>query len=201
MTLYERILYLTLYKPRSEDATETAVLVPAAGAPHADEFKVASASGVAGFQPYLDAPSHRAAEGNLNPLTRRLEVGEHTVELLSPKVGGVQAQAWVEAFLGNANGINRLSGVRALLEESTDGGDTTSTLATLRVADIERVGRKRMRVSLRNAVNQLRADVFISTPHHSITYAFRDSLLPFGLPAAYGPYAAVAILSATLHSN
>lgn len=199
MTSYSRILYLTIYKPRSEDVTEAAVLVPAAGAPHGDNFKVCSQSGVAGFKEYLDAPSFVAAEGASDLLTKRLEVGEYMVDLIDKRVsGGTNAQRWVTAFLGNVNGANRLSGCKALFEESTDGGSTKVTIATVRVADLRKIGTQKIRMVFRNAVNQLKADIFVSDPHYSIIYAKRLSLLPVGLQADYGPYPAVEALHGTV---
>jgi hypothetical protein len=82
---------LTLYKPYAEDATESTVLTPIGGAAHTDQFIVTTLQGISGAKPYLEQPSGR--QGSLDPVTRKLSVGNLSVRVFDPRVtaGGSNA--------------------------------------------------------------------------------------------------------------
>jgi hypothetical protein len=76
----------------------------------------------ANFRPYLDLP--RGRQGSIDPLSKKLTQGALSIRVMDKRttVGGSNANRWVTAFLGDANGKQRLIGCKILLEESLDGG-------------------------------------------------------------------------------
>ena len=105
-------------------SSETTVLTPAASAPHSDNFQVATAQGISGFQPYMGIPKGR--KERFDPVNSKLDIGAITVTLLDVRttVGGTNLRRWVSGFVGDESGKTRLIGLKAAIEESIDGGST-----------------------------------------------------------------------------
>src|SRR5437899_1979646 len=121
MTMTTLAYRLTLYAPRSVDPTEATILTPPGGAVHSDAFKVTTLNTLAGWKPYLGFP--RGRTGRVNVLERTTDVGTMTFEITDAAlVPGTNANRWVSAFLGNANGDPQLGGIKCFVEESVDGG-------------------------------------------------------------------------------
>jgi hypothetical protein len=193
MSTFTPAYRMTLYAPRSVDATETTVLTPVAGAAHSDPFVVASMAGVTGALPYLGIPS--GWTGSLDPLKGRATTGTITVQLQDQRVasGGSNAARWVTAFLGDGAGVSRLKGRKAYLEQSTDGGSTWAAYWTGRISDVALNGRLGVTCTIKDAADDLTRHAFVGWPHADVaSYAFTSSLLPLGVPQAYGRFAATA---------
>jgi hypothetical protein len=125
----------TIFTPKSEDAAESTVLTPIAGAAHADPFRVTTIQGLAGSQPYMDFPrgparcdrsAHEEADDG-HPVDPRLRSADelretrHAVDDRVPRRRGI--------------GRLRLIGCKWQVEQSNDGGATWSTTVTGRVHD------------------------------------------------------------------
>lgn len=199
MTAYRIAYRLRVYAPRSVDTAEATVLTPAVGAPHSEPFQVATITGVSGYQPYLDTP--RGRNGRINPLDRKLDIGEWTFPLLDKRTAGDESFAglkrWLSAFLGNVKGQPRLAGLRFEADESVDNGATWTRWRTGRVTKLS-VGPVLAQLSLREVTDEAKMSVFVGNPHSSITYAARQALCPIGmLGSDFGTIKAVAPLKGT----
>ena len=76
-------LYIA-YRLNVYDDDGVTVLSPRAGAPHSDDFKVASRQGVSGFKPYIDGlPKGRC--GAIDLKTGVTDTGQFTVSLLDAR--------------------------------------------------------------------------------------------------------------------
>lgn len=181
----------TVYAGRSVDSTEATVLTPAAGAVHSDSFKVATRSGVSGFQPYLLEVSGRA--GRLDPLTSHTDVGELTLTIgdVRTTAGGSNLERWITAYLGNAQQRRQLGGCKVKVERSADGGTTWTTWYTGRIMAVRVVGLLRYELRVQDLARELAVKCFIGRPHSSITYAGTTALLPAGPLAAFGTTPAI----------
>lgn len=196
MSTYAPAYKLSLYAPRSVDASEATVLTPRAGAAHADAFTVATVDGVAGAKPYLLPPRGRRAR--LDVRERVVDTGELTFPLIDKRLAGDNVTRWVTAFVGDAKGAFNLLGLKAKAWESLDGGDTWAPFFTGRVEGADLDGKAVIALTVRGLEEELGAEVFANTPHDSITYAFRPSLLPLGLPSAWGPFPATRAAEGTV---
>ena len=156
-------------------------LAPIGGAPHADDFKIATASGISGFQPYLDWPSGR--RGRVDLLDRTADTGEVTLRSLDMRttVGGSNLSRWVTAFFGDADGKNQIAGKPVLIEESHDGGSSWRDYFTGRVRSIATDGRLYMRLQVRDTAEDMNRRVFASLPSTSATSVTATPLFPLGL--------------------
>ncbi|HKB54589.1 MAG TPA: hypothetical protein VKD22_11360, partial [Ramlibacter sp.] len=181
---------------------DTTALAPIAGAAHSDSFKVASISGVTGFQPYLESLTGRS--GRIDPVQLKTDTGSYTVRLMDARVtpGGSNAIRWVTAFLGDANGKPRLFGRKVYIEESEDGGATWSAFFTGRIRTT-RLAQSRLwwEFEARDFRDALKADTFAGRPNSTIACAIRPSLVPTGLEADYGPSAAAPVLSGAVKTD
>ncbi len=178
---------LTVYKPRSVASAETAVLVPAAGAAHSDDFKVASITGVSGFQPYLDG-NIRGRAGKLDALTKHTDVGELTLRLLDMRTtaGGSNLSRWLSAFWGDVKGVRQLEGCKALVEQSTDGGTTWATFWTGRIWKVAPDGSLLwFKIVIRDTSAE-KMRIFTGQPHSTASYAGLMWHCPVGVAVAYG---------------
>lgn len=187
MASFAPVYRLTIFRPRSRnDAAESLVLVPAAGAPHADPFRVATSSGMAGFLPYLDMPTGR--KGRIDPVTKKLDVGSFSFKVMNRAIApGDNAARWVSAYTGDAAGRTTLTGCRTLVEESLDGGGSFAAYVTGRVSRVTGESRLWTTIQVRELNDDLRAEAFVGDPHGAATsYAFRPRYLPTGLPQSYG---------------
>lgn len=201
MTVITLAYRLTLYAPRSVDPTEATILTPPGGAVHLDAFKITTLNNLAGWKPYLGFP--RGRTGRVNMLERTTDVGTMTFDLSDTAlVPGVNANRWVSAFLGDANGDMRLSGIKCFAEESLDGGATWSAFWTGYVKALSLNGRRKYVLTVRDMTHELtKLPLFKQPPHASITYAGRPLLLPLGITgAAYGVTAVATDLLGTVTS-
>lgn len=188
MTTYAPGYRLTLYAPRSVDATEATVLTPAAGAPHSDQFKITTFPALAGYKPYIAAlPTVRT--GLVDQLTKRTSVGQMIVRLMDPPVPGAASnlKRWLTAFFGDVGGRPRMMGLKALAEESLDGGATWSTFWTGRLRALRQVSKTTFELTIWDTRTDLKGLAFVGQPHPNVrSYAGILSLLPLGVTAPYG---------------
>src|SRR5439155_25189 len=91
MTTFNVAYRTTVYVSRGIDPSETTLLTPIAGAPHSDPFKIATRTGISGFQPYMGLPSGR--RGRIDLLSKKTDVGEITFDIIDVRtvVGGGNA--------------------------------------------------------------------------------------------------------------
>jgi len=188
---------LTVYAPRSVDPTETTVLTPRSGAPHSDDFKVATRSGVTGFKPYLFSPRGRI--GRIDPLKKTTTTGQLSIEIGDPRntAGGSNASRWVTAFLGDSEGRNQLNGCKVLVEESTDGGSNWNDYFTGRIHSPGLSGRTKYRFIIRDMADDLNSDIFVGRPHSDITYASMAPLVPNYPLTGYGMMFGASVMTGT----
>ncbi len=165
MSTYRPLYTMEVRAPRSVDATEATILTPAAGAAHADQFKVSSAP-LAGYKAYMNKP--RGRRGRLDILSRRLDTGQLTVRLLDKRLGASNLTRWIVSFLGNAKGVNQLTGCKVVLQESLDGGVTLGTTWTGRITRIRKVGSVGWDFMIRDMADELGFDVYVGQPHESV---------------------------------
>lgn len=206
MTTFTPAYRMTVYAPRTTDSTETTVLTPIGGAIHSDDFKVATISGVSGFQSYLASVEGRTSA--LDPLTKRVSTGEITCTLLDARTtaGGTNLERWVTAFLGGADDRARWMGLKVYVEESLDGGTTWASFFTGRIQTARLAGKVRMAFTVRGMLEDLKQRLFVGIPDSSASYAQMATLLPHGFPVSpgYDGYSTTAATNGTsqnLNSN
>ena len=175
-------------------------LSPRSGASHSDPFQIATATGITGFQPYMEVP--RGRRGRLDALERKLDTGRLSVTLLDKRTGTDNLDRWWTSFMGDTEGVVQQLGLTMLVEESTDGGASWSDYFTGDVRRLALQGRTRAVLELRDRADQLRHEVFLGRPHASATYAFQTSVLPIGLPdgLSYGGFSNVRRLPARVNA-
>jgi hypothetical protein len=200
MATLKPLYRLTVYAPRSEDATETTVLHPVAGAPHGDPFVVTTMQGVVGTQPYLGLP--RGRQGAIDPITKKTTIGNLTLPVFDPHVtpGGPNAERWSTAFTGDALGRTRLKGCRFTLERALDG--QVASLAPYFAGRIRNTAISRpqwMDLDLTDFADDLNRKIFTGAPDPSVSgYAAMAALHPLGVPQAFGNFVPSPRLLATL---
>lgn len=181
MTALHPAFKLTVYAPRSVDATESTVLVPSSGAPHSDPFVVTSVQGVAGAKPYLDLPTGRGA--TIDALNKTATIDTLTVKLLDMRTtpGGSNASRWVSAFLGDGSGGNMLLGRLTKVEISLDGGATWTPYFTGRISAPALNGKLWVQLTLKGLGDDLDVDLFVGQPHPATAaYAALQPIAPLG---------------------
>lgn len=176
---------LRIYAPRSVDSTEQQLLTPAAGAPHAEAFQVATIPGVTGYRPYLFPPEGR--RGSFDPLTKRVDTGEMTFAVFDKRTAtGDNAERWLTAFAGDAEGRPWLLNCRVEADESLDGGDTWDPFFAGRVQafafDHVLIGT----LTVREESELFDTICFVGRPHASVTYARTQAVLPVQPPPPPG---------------
>lgn len=188
----------TVYERRSDQSnatTEPDILT--ATSPHTDTFKVATITGVSGFQPYLAIPT--GARGAIDLKTKRWTRGTLQLRLLDVEVSATdRLQRWVTAFLGDSVGRVRLLGCKVFVEESTDGGTTWTPFWVGRVEEASLEDPLWYVLQLDDMSSDLNVDCFGERPHSSITYASEAQLLPLGLSSAYGSIPVATTLGGTV---
>lgn len=195
MTTFAVAYRATVYVA-SRDPVASTVLTPAAGAAHSSECKVATITGVSGFQPYLHEVSIR--RGRIDPLTKRVEKDSFELTLLDKRTGTSNAQRWVTAFLANAQGENQLLGCKVYVEESLDGGTTWAAFFVGRITTCDLVGSLLVRLTGRGFAEDLDEPIFVGRPHSSIAYAVEPLVLPIGLSGTYQTLTAAPPLTGTI---
>jgi hypothetical protein len=164
---------LTVYAPRSVNAGETTVLTPAATAPHADAFQIASVQGLAGFKPYFGELKGR--KGAIDHLTKKLTTGALTLKCFDVRTtaGGDNLHRWATGFLGDATGKAQLIGCRIFIEECLDWSDVTLTgtwapYFTGRIYDLGLDGPLWITLQVRDFADDLKRQLFTAAPHVSV---------------------------------
>jgi len=165
-------------------------LTPRAGAPHSDAFKVATASSVAGFQPYMQLPQGR--RGKIDPLKMKTDTGWISVGLLDPAVATLQDERWVTAFVGDSLGENQLIGKPVLVEESTDAGSTWASFFRGRIQKPGAPSRTLFTLSIRDTAEDQQTTIFLGDP--SVSYANAANIMPLGLVTPFGALPTVPML-------
>lgn len=193
---------MRVYAARSVDATEATVLTPAASAPHSDEFKVASISGVSGYQPYLQ-DTIQGRRGRIDLLSRKLDVGTITVTLIDKTTSTDNLTRWVSAFFGNTAG-KPWPRLKAQVDECLDHTATSPTWSTYFTGEIvgsKLVAKNQWAITIKERSETLKMPCFVGTPHADITYAAIPTLLPVGFRnSTYGNQPITGALSATARS-
>lgn len=169
MTTFDAEFRLTVY----DDEDMTTALTPPSAAPHSDEFKVATTTGLSGYQPYLFYP--RGRESSIEPKDARADTAKQEVELLDKRTSSGNLERWVTAF------VSDLGGHMAQMEISTDGGSSWSNYFTGRLQEPGLRSRARFRFVIEGMNTEFDTDVFVGMPHSSIDYAFMAPAWPVGL--------------------
>jgi hypothetical protein len=198
----QRYYRATVYRSRSVDPTETAVLVPtAAGAAHADPFQVTTHPALAGWKPYLEVPQGR--QGSVDPVKKVGKIATFTVGLIDKQLNG-NAVRWVTAFAGDASSRPQLAGCKVFVEYADDTGGALAWLpfATGRIRQNGLDGRAKYQLTCKGFGDDLKTTVFNGTPHANATAAQRANFAPFGLTTAWGPFTeTVPKLRGTISGN
>lgn len=171
------------------DTDDTTTLVPAAGAPHSDPFKVEDRRNPsAGYQPYLGKISGR--RGTMDLIEKSSDQGEMIVRLFDQKLRRGFLHRWGSAFFADAKGRMRGLGLLGQISLSTDGGRTFTVWWAGRVQSIKRANSYGwLDLVLRDISHDLDIDIFIGQPHSNITYAHSAIMLPNGFISGQGTYA------------
>jgi hypothetical protein len=183
---------LTMYAPRSVDPTETTVLVPAAGAPHSDPFQITTLPSLAGYKPYLaSVPTNR--RGRIDPLSKKVDVGQIVVSMMDPTVVGTTGQLsrWLTSFFGDASGRPRWMGLKVLISETLDGGATWDVSGlpfwTGRVRLLKEMTKNQFDCTIWDLRTDLKMMFAVGQPHVNVQgYAGLLSLMPLGVQVAWG---------------
>lgn len=192
---------LTIFVPASMEPSGvegTTPLTPIAGAPHSDQFKIATSEGIAGFKPYLGMPAGR--RGRLDVLSKKTDTGELTFDLLDMRVtaGGSNAVRWVTAFLGDNRGLPRFGKLLTKVEESLDGGLTWNPyfVGRARMLALKSGSRVMYQLAVKDLSDDLTYKVFLGQPHSTVDlrygsysstrYAQLISVMPVGVAYPYG---------------
>lgn len=163
-------------------STSSAVLTPAAGAPHSDPFRVTTMQGLAGYKPFMQAPTGEACAVEID--RNNVRRGNYAVRLLDKSTDGTNPNRWVTAFLGNASGQMHILGRNTVIEESLDGGATWQTFFCGRV---ERLGLSNplfVEFQIEDNTELLKSQVFATVPR--VNYAVFSSIIPAGLLSDLG---------------
>ena len=185
MTVHEPIYRARVYVSPSVDPTETTLLQPIAGALHSEAFAIATAQGVAGYQPYMAIPKGR--RGRLDFQSKKSDIGSRTITLVDVMVDpstSTNAERWASQFWGDQGARTVLNGLRYEEDESLDGGLTWDRLYTGRITDVKTVGSLQVQVAIRDLMDQLDQDLFLTDPI-GVDYARRLPILPLGLTAPW----------------
>lgn len=182
---------VTVFAPATVDVTESTVLTPAANAYHSDAFKIATITGLSGYQGYLDFPQGR--KGQYDPQTGKLTVGSLNFRIQDKRnTTTSNLQRWVTAFFGDVNGKSVFSGLRAIVEESIDAGSTWTPYFAGRISDVQLDDPLWYSITVRDATDELNSQIFISQPANGTAGVALTSVIPVGLTAPYGPFAATS---------
>ena len=178
---------LTLFSPSSE----TVVFTPDAGADHSEAFQVTTLAGVANFQDYMTPP--KARKSRFDPVKKKLDIGEISVTILDKRLtpGGTNFQRWVTAFIGDDTGKARMLGLKAYMEETTDGGVTWLPFYVGRVRTFNLTSLNGYLISIKEDNEQQNLlKVFTGEPSSSLlestSYGNRHQMVPWGPDNHYG---------------
>ena len=189
-----------VYAARSVDPTEATLLTPAAGAAHSDEFKIASISGVSGYQPYLHEDV-QVRRGRIDLRSRKLTIGTCSFRTIDKKTSTDNLTRWVTAYFGNVKG--RPPGrLRLEVDECLDTTATSPTWTRYFTGEITSC-------ALENKIDYIfdarersetaKMTAFVGKPHTNVTYAAIPTLLPIGFRGSdYGLQQATLPLTGTM---
>lgn len=181
MAFYEPIYRLRIY-----DSDDSTVLTPRAGSAHSDPFQVATATGVSGYEAYLDIP--RGRRGSFDPISRRVDTGQLTLRILDPRTGSANSERWVTAFVGDDEGASLLLGKRVEVDESLDDGSSWGSVRffTGAVTSTRLAGKNVVEIKARDLADDLNDEVFFGPPSSLLDYVASAPLLPLGIVEDYG---------------
>ncbi len=177
---------LTIFGPKSADASEATVLTPIAGAAHSDSFQVTTeVGGAVGWKPYLCVPKGRF--GRLDPLLHKTSIGEFTVDVQDAIVSSNTVR-WVTSFVGNTKGRNRFKGLLVKIQERLTVDGSAGSWVDYFIGRIDRTEKRNpsavgpvWRFTVASERKDETRNVFTGPPHDSVTYAYPCRLLPLGL--------------------
>jgi hypothetical protein len=182
VTFTEQQFRVIGYLPRSLQSSPTAdtdVLVPGAGAPHSDEFRLATVPGLTGYKPYLKLPEGR--RGTWDPLRERYEQGTMNLWFIDAKLAfGQEAQRWVAAY------SDRLATALMRVQWREHPGDAFTDWYTGRVRRVYRDALNLVGVQLADPADDLDYDIGAVRPDASASGVVAPTLLPYAVSAAYG---------------
>lgn len=182
MTLYQPQYRIQGFLPRSLQSAlpaETDVLVPGAGAPHSDQFKVATIDPLAGYKPYMYIPTGR--RGTFDPIRQEYEQGTLSIEFIDAKTSfGQEAQRWVTGFL------DRLPTAKMFVEWRTDPTAAWDAYWTGRVSKVETSRLAVIGLTLGDMSVDLDYEIGARRPHPSASGIVTPTLLPYAVSAPYG---------------
>lgn len=186
MTFTEQQFRLTGYLPRSLQSnplSETDILVPGPGAPHTEEFRLATATGIPGYRDYLKLPEGR--RGTFDPLREQYEQGSLLWMLIDPKTAfGQEAQRFVTAY------IDRLATARMFAEWREHPADSWTPWWTGRVKKPYLAGLNLIGLQMGDMSDDLDYEIGAIRPSPSATGVVAPTLLPYAVSAPYGTLAA-----------
>ena len=181
MTLFQPQMRTTAYAPRSIDPTEATILTPGAGAPHSDQFLIATHDiGGSWKAGYMKLPTGR--RGTFDPLKQDNAHGTLTIEIIDTKLAfGQEAQRWVSAYL------DRLSGAKVKVEWRTDPAAAFADFWVGRClkASLARIGAIALQIG--DMSEDLEDRLNMRRPHPSATGLVTPLVLPVGVSGTYGP--------------
>lgn len=192
------IYRLTVYAPAS-GSSETTVLTPASDAIHSDPFQVASATGIAGYQPFLSRPSGYASSVNLP--SAQTSIGSYTFTLYDLKLSPAHqnVQRWVTAFVGDNSKRLRIVGRKAVIEESRDDGATWHLFYEGRITEFELSGVQTYTVTIQSGLLSLKNRIMETRPPRSVVnYVSVETLLPLGFSHTIGSVTPPARITGTI---
>ena len=202
MALFQPVYRLTTYAPKdvtnSDPSTnENTPLTPAPNAPHAQAFRLATVQGLAGYAPYLNAPTGRS--GKYDPLTARFDTGELQFRIQDQRINGTSnVQRWVTAFIGNTNGKNLLIGRRCVVEEDLGDGLGFQPFYVGRISNVQLDDPANFRINVREPNDDLKLTVFQRLPSRAAHGLVTSQFIPLGLSANYGPFQSNGTLGGTI---
>jgi hypothetical protein len=198
---------ITVYAGRHVDPTELTVLV-GSGAVHADAFKIATTSKLAGWKGYLHDVTIKS--GGIDYLERRTTVPQCSFTLRDQRIteGGSNLIRWWTGLMGAAGGNGRFQQSRCkfVVEESVDWDEETGT-GTWAVVFTGRINLATVKGILVKVTGQgmtkelLDARIFTRRPHASVANAIEAKVIPLGLSGTFGTIPAAPILRGTVGNS
>lgn len=194
---------MTVYAPKSVDATEATILTPAAGAAHSDQFKV-STMVISGWKNIMQAP--RGRRGRLDHLSKKTDVGVMVVKLVDTRttVGGTNLTRWVTAFLGDTNGNPNWASLKVYIESSTNGGGAWASFFTGRIRRIRLTSKLEFEMECEDpGADFARMRLFVGRPNRwGLSPAVDFNVWPVSIgPGSYGRLTGPHTIPTTIATN
>lgn len=193
MASFEPVYRLRIFATGS---TQTP-LTPAPGAPHSDDFVIATTQSLAGSQPYLGLPS---GQKNIFDIVKKDSIiGSLKFRLMDKSLStGNNLVRWVSAFVGDERGKVKLLGNECSVEESIDGGVTFLPFYFGVVESFQLSGEFNQYDLVVREKNETQRNIilFRGEPSASLlfsnSYGNRRQMVPWGSDGQYGPFPSYA---------